>query len=331
MVRQQFEYHPRIGYRFIPNLKTRVLHEGGGYLVYVNSQGFRCRHEFLAAKPPGGKRVLLFGDSFTAGDGVRNEARFGDWLERLVPGLEVYNFGLPGSGTDQQYLCFQEYAQGIEKDLVVIALQVENIRRVGSKYRPYFDDRGKMAFFAKPYFERNGDGSLLLKNVPVPRDPVDLAAVPEADRGSLNQGGRYPALRGLVNTLGLRDVAQKLSSYQPCPEYQDASHPAWLLLRSILEEWMAHAGAPVLVFLIPLYHYVEELADPEPYQMRFRELARSRGWLVHDPLPDLRAYTADSRRRFRFPKDVHPTADGHEALARSLAPAVERVLAVARS
>ena len=42
MNRQLFEYHPAFGFRFIPNLKARVEHEAGGYLVRSNKSGFRC-------------------------------------------------------------------------------------------------------------------------------------------------------------------------------------------------------------------------------------------------------------------------------------------------
>jgi hypothetical protein len=104
--RQLFEYHPTFAYRFIPGLKARVDHEGGGYLLRTNAQGFRCSHDFDAARSPGMKRVLLFGDSYTAGGGVSNKRRYGDVLEQLVDDLQVYNFGLSGSGTDQQYLIY---------------------------------------------------------------------------------------------------------------------------------------------------------------------------------------------------------------------------------
>src|SRR5262245_10687095 len=98
------EYHPVAGLRFIPGLRTRVEHEGGGYLLRTNEAGFRSEREFEPHRQAGGARILLFGDSFTAGDGVSNAHRFSDVLETLVPGTEVYNFGLPGTGTDQQYL-----------------------------------------------------------------------------------------------------------------------------------------------------------------------------------------------------------------------------------
>ena len=93
----QLEYHPVVGLRFIPGLRIRVDHEGGGYLVRTNAAGFRSEREFEPARTDGRTRILLFGDSFTAGDGVSNVHRFGDVLETLVPDVEVYNFGLPGT------------------------------------------------------------------------------------------------------------------------------------------------------------------------------------------------------------------------------------------
>ena len=75
MSRQLVQHHPVIGHLFMPSLKTRVAHEGGGYLFQSNAQGFRSRHEFQGARTPGLRRVLAFGDSFTAGDGVSNSQR----------------------------------------------------------------------------------------------------------------------------------------------------------------------------------------------------------------------------------------------------------------
>ena len=120
-MRQIFKYDPIIGYRYIPGLRARIPHEGGGYLFQVNSSGFRCRHDFTPRKKEGKRRILLFGDSFTAGDGVSDGKRFGDILEELIPDLEVYNFGLPGSGTDQQYLAYREEGDVYKRQPVVIS------------------------------------------------------------------------------------------------------------------------------------------------------------------------------------------------------------------
>src|SRR3972149_6968280 len=100
--RQTLEYHPVIGFRFIPGIKARIDSPEGGYLIQVNDSGFRCTHNFEKNKKPGVRRILLFGDSFTAGDGVSNDKRYGDILEKEIPDLEVFNFGLPATGTDQQ-------------------------------------------------------------------------------------------------------------------------------------------------------------------------------------------------------------------------------------
>ena len=137
---QMFEYHPKIGYRFVPGLKARMPHESGGYLMRVNQSGFRCDHEFVQAKSNTTRRILLFGDSFTAGDGVSNPKRYGDLLEKILDNVEVYNFGLPGTGTDQQYLAYQEFARTLEHNLLIIAVLVENIRRVAAHYSYYQDD-----------------------------------------------------------------------------------------------------------------------------------------------------------------------------------------------
>jgi carbamoyltransferase len=140
MNRIQFEYHPIVGYKFIADLRSRIQHEGGGYFVKTNNLGFRSDTNFQEGKA-GKKRILVFGDSFTAGDGVSNKFRYTDLLEKDCD-CEVYNFGLPGSGTDQQYLLYKEYAPKFDHDLLIISVLVENIRRVNAQYRYYLGAEG---------------------------------------------------------------------------------------------------------------------------------------------------------------------------------------------
>ncbi len=216
MNRQLFEYHPTIGYRFIPGLKTREPHEGGGFLLRTNQAGYRCRHEFVARKAPGRFRILLFGDSYTAGMGVCDSARYGDLLEDLVPGVEVFNFGLPGSGTDQQYLIFREDAAGLEHDLIVIAVMVENIRRVASRYRPYLTLEGEELTLAKPYYSLEPDGSLELHHVPVPKK----ALPPDSEEQEfVDRFGKLAGIRHAVNRLGpaSRSGCSAGPVTSPCP------------------------------------------------------------------------------------------------------------------
>ncbi|MBF0624065.1 MAG: SGNH/GDSL hydrolase family protein [Magnetococcales bacterium] len=323
-MRELFRYHPRIGHTFIPGLRARVEHEAGGYLVAVNGQGFRCGHEFRTAKPSGGFRVILCGDSFTAGDGVSNQRRYGDLLEQRLPGLELFNLGLPGTGTDQHLLAFEEVTRTMEYDLVVVAVQVENIRRVNSRYRETRNMDGETVVRAKPYFIRDGAGELTLCHVPVPRLPLDPAELDDATLEQVDRGGSFATLRGVVNRLGgpVKELAQRLSRYQPVPGYDQADHPHWLLLRDILTRLIRASQAPVVLFPIPLYQYVEGSSSSRACQARFAELHRPPGVTVVDPLPHLLTFPPATRRAFRFPQDVHPTPLYHRVLADCLEPAL---------
>jgi len=333
MNRQLFEYDATFAYRFIPNLKARVDHEGGGYLLRTNAQGFRCQHDFAEARSGEKRRVLLFGDSYTAGDGVSNKHRYGDQLESLIDGIEVYNFGLSGSGTDQQYLIYRDLATGIQHDVVVIGVLVENIRRVVARLRPFVSAEGEDLILAKPYFDLESDGSLSLHNVPTPREPIDPESLPPDERAFLDEGGRMVWLRQAVNKLGSRakDVAQKLTNYQPLPEYDDSDGAAWQLMKAILMRWISELEQPVIVCPIPVYQYIEETASPEGYRARFAELEALPNVRLHDPLGDFQAHTIEERRAFRFEQDCHLTPSAHRVLAESLRAPVEAALAGGRA
>ena len=110
------------------------------------------------------KRILFFGDSNTAADGVSNVERFSDLAGKYF-NAEAYNFGLSGSGTDQQYLIWKEYAQNMEVDLVVLGILVENIERNKVAYRETLHPYTKKSLLTpKPYFnlEKN---KLVLQNI----------------------------------------------------------------------------------------------------------------------------------------------------------------------
>ena len=322
MSRRLFQYHPTIGYHFIPGLKARVSHEGGGYLFRTNSAGFRCRHDFAAPRQDGTRRVLLFGDSYTAGDGVSDGKRYGDVLEELRPELEVFNFGLSGSGTDQQYLIFKEMAATLDYDIVVIGVLVENIRRVAARYRPSATGEGDEVLLAKPYYSLTESGDLELSHVPVPRKPLSLSELSEED---VDRGGRHEWIRKAVNRMGpqVKDTVQRLTRYQPLPQYDSATDPSWELMKAILERWIGEVEAPVILMPIPLYQYVEETASAKAYQARFRELENKPRVTVHDPLPDFWRYTKAERRGFRFERDCHLTPAAHRLMAESLATATD--------
>ena len=328
MSRSLFQYHPTYGFRFIPGVKARVPHEAGGYLVRANQAGFRSDREFVSARTRGTRRALLFGDSYTAGDGVSNGARYSDLLERSVPGLEVYNYGLPGTGTDQHYLVYREVAEYVEHDLVIIAVLVENIRRVVARYRVFEDADGRHIAVAKPYFTLEENENLVLHNVPVPQAPVPLESLPASERQHVDHGGDRALMRRALNLLGptVKALVQGAVGQNPLPAYDSTTDAGWRLLRAILTRWIGELRVPVILMPLPLYHYVEGIADATAYRARFAELAGETGAHLHDPLPELLALSSEERRSLRFERDVHPTPFAHATLAQSLAAPVTRLI-----
>ncbi|BCZ84415.1 SGNH/GDSL hydrolase family protein [Paraburkholderia terrae] len=322
--RRLMRYDPILGYRFAPGLKLRIPHEGGGYLVKTNRDGFRCDHPVTPRKRTA-HRVLVFGDSYTAGDGVSNGKRYTDVLEQQLTDTEVINFGLSGSGTDQQYLVFQQYASQIDYDAVVISVLVENIQRNVVRERDWADRAGEAIRVPKPWFELSADNGLSLKGIPVP-PPYRLADL------SLPRGGGMASvrsnLRKMVNKIGpdFKDLCQRLTRFQPLPEYNAASNDSWKLMQAILAKWVSELSVPAVIVVMPVYQYVEETASYKSIRMRFDELAQSVGVLVYHVLDDFQRYPADNRRQLRFRMDCHYTPVAHQIMGRALAKVVAPLL-----
>jgi len=96
------------------------------WAVETRYNALRFREVEVAAKPPGVRRVLVFGDSFTEGQGVREPqtvARvLGRLLEETAPGrFEVRNAGRRGLDFPELFEAF-EAALAYEPDVVVYML-----------------------------------------------------------------------------------------------------------------------------------------------------------------------------------------------------------------
>ncbi len=338
MGRNLFEHHPVLGYRFVPGLRARVRHEGGGYLVRCNHLGFRCEHEAQRSPPPGQRRVLLFGDSYTAGEGVSNRFRFGDLLEQRLGALQVLNFGLPGSGTDQQYLTFREYAAGLEADVLLLCPMVENIRRNLDTHRlTQGATDGRLVLRAKPYFElATPGGSLQLRHQPVPKQIVpeeelgehpDVSNLsPPGEPSRLREGWRSAGSRLETWWPGVRGLSRRLRRVRWPLDYEDPASPGWSLMAAVLTRWIAEAQAPVLLAPLPTSDHVMGDLVADGIRARFSELAGATGARFVDVWPALSALPRSVRREWRFARDDHPTRLGHELLANALQDALDDAL-----
>ena len=344
--RMVFQYHPRIGHIYVPGLNARIPSETGGYLIRTNSDGFRSDLEFEQRRR-GRPRILFLGDSFTAGDGCDNAQRFPELVGEALD-AEVYNYGLSGSGTDQQLLIFKEFASKVDADLLVLCIVVHNIDRIAISHRESIDRvSGKRILVPKPYFTlENGD--LHLHHVPVPLQRPHLDTVTD-DRFRIGDqrptwlqraleayrhDPRFATLRRLAGDpeteLAIRTRSQvlRLSRFQPHPDYESADSGGWRLMKALVGEF-ATGGLPVLILPIPTYYfYLYELAPI--YQELYEGLADPAKQIhVTDLTSPLRALPLPERLVVTLRQNGHFSQEGnrriaglisHEILKRELLP-----------
>ena len=168
---------PDLGWAPRPEVKTALY-------VY-NKQGIRVEspdHLYAETPPEGTLRLALFGDSFTNGAEVSASETWGAFAESALriagPGpVEVLNFGVNGYGVDQALLRWQKTGVKYSPAIVVLGLQVENLKRNVNLVRPLYTRTTENLPFSKPRFVEEGE-ALRLVNVPaVP--PESLAATIE--------------------------------------------------------------------------------------------------------------------------------------------------------
>jgi len=336
--RMLVRYHPVIGHLYVPNLKARLPNEMGGYFMVTNSLGFRSDVEFEPQKR-GRPRILMFGDSYTAGDNCVNADRYSDQLARML-GAEVYNYGLSGSGTDQQLLIYREFARNVERDLVVICVQIDGMRRIQASHRESIDRLSRERLLVpKPYFTLD-DGKLTLHNVPVARERPQAGTIEtkttSASRDS--DGWREAALKmyrenprlaqvrrwARSDLARLKSEAYRLSGVQPYPDFKSEDTPGWKLMRAILEQFIREvAPTPVLIVPTPTWEYYLHGVEPV-YQKFFEKLADpGRGVRVLDVSNPLIREPWETRQRYSFKIGGHFTPFANEKVARMMADSIQ--------
>jgi len=149
-------YDPIRGWAVKPNMRDVVIYDGI-MTVSSNSKGIRGKVEYPYKKSEGKIRILIFGDSFTFGEGVNDTETYAYYLQEMLPDTEVINLGVMGYGHDQMLLYLKEEGVKYKPDIVILgSICIDDIRNLLS-FRDY----------AKPRFVLVGN-KLKLTNVPVP-------------------------------------------------------------------------------------------------------------------------------------------------------------------
>jgi hypothetical protein len=150
------QYDPELGWFPRPNTRDR-LQASRVFSVVHNREGFRGPEPIASNKPA----IAFLGDSFVWGYDVDAAERFTDKLQAKHPEWAVYNLGVSGYGTDQEYLLLQRHFDTYKPKVVFLLFCEENDYqdncsnvRYGGYYKPYCIVEGKR---------------MRLQGVPVPR------------------------------------------------------------------------------------------------------------------------------------------------------------------
>lgn len=125
----------------------------------INSIGIRSDKEYSLKKDTGRKRIVTIGDSFTYGECVADNETYSAYLESLIPGFEVMNFGVHGYGLDQELLRLNR-ALVFGPDTIIVGIYNPDIGRINLSFRDYFKPQ---------YYLKNGKIALKKSELPPPQ------------------------------------------------------------------------------------------------------------------------------------------------------------------
>jgi lysophospholipase L1-like esterase len=277
----------------------RLLWELDPESPLVNTAGFRDR-EVGTERARGTSRIVALGDSVTFGRGVPLAQTWVKVLEHALNETspeavryEVLNFGVGGYNTDQEVELYRSKARRYHPDLILVGYVLNDPLGAAETMRflagaaPSTDGEAAQAPPPKARSESNRSlGSSLLRLV---RDRLD----------NLDRGGspREP----------------------PFPQKFHGDPGRWRVVTRALKELAELAAedqTPVVLVILPLLLDFDEY----PYvsvHAQVAEEARRHGLRVLDLQPELVGLSPETLQL--TPGDsTHPSAAGHEAIARSI-------------
>jgi lysophospholipase L1-like esterase len=135
--------------------------EDGNQIVYaLNKHGFRGG-DYEREKPPLTRRIVLLGDSFTFGEGVRLEDTFGSRLQEILDRdqvvVEVLSFAVGGWGTANEIHYLEHEGMSFEPDLVIVVYVLNDAGYAGGldlwgEFRERYQNRRLKGSYLASYF-----------------------------------------------------------------------------------------------------------------------------------------------------------------------------------
>jgi lysophospholipase L1-like esterase len=293
-----------VDYEAVPGSAIRLRKERNRAIDYgTNAAGLRDHHDLATPKRSFDRRILVLGDSFAFGVGVRDEAAvFPRRLERLlneqpVPGterIEVLNGGLPGSLTKQWVDLTHTVGDRFQPDLVLAVFSLRD---------------GTMTTSMGSFFEPVRD-EIVARNQGSP-----LYRISYLYRALRDQGDR-------------RLVADRYTAEMNKAYFGNADQTAeWERAQQNLVSIAQFAAARSAAFGLVIFPILVELDGGYPFEpicARIEAFAVSRGMAVLSLLPAFRGKSAADLWVSSY--DQHPNEKAQEIAAHAIFPFARKLL-----
>lgn len=274
-----------IGVRFERSLDRQRYDAESDRVVRLqtNTQGFRDG-EWTRDKPPGVRRIAVFGDSFIAANALPRNQILVSRLERLLnrqkdSRWQAMNFGVGGSSTGQQLVAYRKLASGYDPDAVLICFGTSS---------DLTDNSSELSSNPILRCRIAGDGQL---------ETVAVTAAQRRSSQVLNRYSRfYDWQKHVVNRFVKQvrrgvlplDLRHRVYDSNPGPRFQRA----WELTARILEQFRVETSRDgVALFVVSIPDSAQVYRDQFE---RLREQAGS-GSRMEDDYPDTRLAAACRR------------------------------------
>ena len=329
-------YDPTLGWDNVPLTEYHAQNTvGQEYSVSHDADG--ARMDNLPTKP-----VLIntYGDSMTLCDEVDDDETWQYFLEAAI-GYEVKNFGVGAYGTDQAVLKFEKHlAQGVSAPITILGILDENINRVVTAFRPFYEEHSGVKLGFKPSFHADANGRIEMIPNPYPaRDSSlqELRALAHRIAGEdywLRTSGKidihFPyTFQAVRATAAIAN--RKYRDWTDAPEYIDEVN-LWptaegsAVMHYFVDKFVKLATEAYSVPIVLFLPRAEALRRDEKRYERFADEIKKRHANLY--VIDLMDHEFD-RARFnvRRYEGAHATAYGNEVIARVIEQTYDRIRA----
>jgi lysophospholipase L1-like esterase len=328
---------------FEPGGRAELVMDEFRSLYEINRFGYRDRLDRTLEKPPGSRRLLLLGDSFSAGWGVEFEETFGALLERRTS-VEVVNTARNG-GCPHWYVFQHRWAAPrFDVDGVIVQLFDNDPAECRISVRALGLEPGvPVGELPARYLPRTGLAAALgrgLRHLVLAQHARNLwrskARGAEVGRQPWVRIGAFPervpldpdqdvARNGAWLLRPVQMGAGRFGFHNPevAPQFADAFELERAMLEQLVDE-VRERGSRIAIVYIPAHVLVKsgrsprEMIEDNPHARLLRELCAERDV----PLLDMTAVMLarpDPIRHYHL-RDGHYNARGHAAVAEALEP-----------